>query len=144
MTPAVELALHLNEGRPVTARIQGRTVTDSVPATETVRFIQVSGNMLILLEPPEDDPAHLQLQNALLQMRRLCHWTPDSLRLHKLSGLYAKHLEKQIELADVKFKLKQRKIQEMEQDLEIKCRTLRKLDLEIQKLEREDPSNQDK
>ena len=40
MTPAVELALHLNEGRPVTARIQGRTVTDSVPATETVRSIQ--------------------------------------------------------------------------------------------------------
>ncbi|TKS81586.1 hypothetical protein D9C73_015691 [Collichthys lucidus] len=33
---------------------------------------------------------------------------------------------------------------EIELDLEIKCWTLRKLDLEIQKLEREDPSNQDK
>ena len=28
------------EGRPVMEGIQGRTVTDSVPATETVRFIQ--------------------------------------------------------------------------------------------------------
>ena len=41
------------------------------------------------------------------------------------------------DLADVKIKLKRRKIQEMELDLEIKRWTLRKLDLEIPKLERE-------
>ncbi|KAK0151074.1 hypothetical protein N1851_007765 [Merluccius polli] len=57
MTPAEELALHLNKGRPVMEGIQGGTViTDSVPATQTVHFIQVSGNTLSLLEPPEDDP----------------------------------------------------------------------------------------
>ena len=49
--------------------------------------------------------------------------------------LYAKYLEKQIELADIKIKLMKRKLQEME--LEIKRGTFRKLDLEIQKLERE-------
>ncbi|KAK0143164.1 hypothetical protein N1851_018715 [Merluccius polli] len=46
LTPAEELALHLNKGRPVMEGIQGGTVTDSVPATETVHFIQVSGNTL--------------------------------------------------------------------------------------------------
>ncbi|KAK0148508.1 hypothetical protein N1851_011163 [Merluccius polli] len=56
---------------------------------------------------------------------------------HTVRTLYAKHLERQIELADVKITLKKRKLQEMELDLEIKRRTLRKLDLEIQKLERE-------
>ena len=39
-TPAEELALHLNKGRPVMEGIQGGTVTDSVPASETVRFLQ--------------------------------------------------------------------------------------------------------
>ncbi|KAG8009744.1 hypothetical protein GBF38_010554, partial [Nibea albiflora] len=72
----------------------------------------VSGNTVTLLEPPEDDP------------------TSQTVRT-----LYAKHLEKQIELADVKIRLKKRRLQEMELDLEIKRRTLRKLDLEIQKLE---------
>ena len=33
MTPAEELALHLNKGRPAMEEIQGGTVTDSVPAT---------------------------------------------------------------------------------------------------------------
>ena len=132
LTPAEELALDLNKGRPVMEGIQGGTVTDSVPATETVCFIQgtycstthneinilhcltldflaVSGNTLTLLDPPEDDPvctfdknprlgmccqiliqvllygrgkAHLQLPDALLQMRRLCHWTPEGMRYH--------------------------------------------------------------
>ena len=49
--------------------------------------------------------------------------------------LYTKHLQKQIELADVKIALKKRKLQAMELDIEIKRRTLRKLDLEIEKLE---------
>ncbi|XP_073338375.1 uncharacterized protein [Pagrus major] len=146
MTPAQELALHLNKGRPVMEGIQGGTATDSV------RFIQVSGNTLTLLEPPEDDPgkAHLQMRRLSLDSRRL--EDPDAAQSPKQPGnitsqtvrLYAKHLERQIELADVKIKLKKRKLQEMELDLEIKRRTLRKLDLEIQKLEREDPGNQDK
>ena len=50
--------------------------------------------------------------------------------------LYAKHLEKQIELADIKIKLKKRKLQEMELELEFNRQTLRRLDLEIKKLER--------
>ncbi|KAA0721341.1 hypothetical protein E1301_Tti019759 [Triplophysa tibetana] len=58
--------------------------------------------------------------------------------------LNAKHLERQIEMADVKITLKKRKLQEMELDLEIKHRTLQKLVLEIQKLQREDPNNPDK
>ena len=39
-TPAEELALDLNQGRPVMEGIQGGTATDSVPPTETALFIQ--------------------------------------------------------------------------------------------------------
>ncbi|KAI7799583.1 putative zinc finger and SCAN domain-containing protein 20-like [Triplophysa rosa] len=141
--------------------IQGGPVTDSVPATETVRFIQVSGNRLTLLEPPEDVPGECTYaaaectsadeETVSLDSRRL--EDPDAAQSPKQPGnitsqtvrtLYAKHLERQIELADIKITLKKRKLQEMELDLEIKRRTLRKLDLEIQKLQREDPSNPDK
>ena len=51
--------------------------------------------------------------------------------------LYTKHLERQIELADVKIKVHKKKLQDLDLDMEIKRKTLRKLDLEILKLERE-------
>ncbi|KAK0131304.1 hypothetical protein N1851_033990 [Merluccius polli] len=140
MTPAEELALHLNKGRPVMEGIQGGTVTDSVPAIETVRFIQVSGNTLTLLEPPEDDLGEGTSAAAECTFADEETVSLDSRRLETsqtVRTLYAKHLERQIELADVTITLKKRKLQEMELDLEIKRRTFRKLDLEIQKLERE-------
>ncbi|KAL7400373.1 hypothetical protein ABVT39_011025 [Epinephelus coioides] len=55
-TPAEELALDQNRGRPMVEGIQRGTASDSVPPTETALFIQVSGDTLTLLEPPEDDP----------------------------------------------------------------------------------------
>ena len=51
--------------------------------------------------------------------------------------LYAKHLQRQIQLADVDIQLKKKKIQDLTLESEIKRRTMRKLDLEIKKLERE-------
>lgn len=51
--------------------------------------------------------------------------------------LYTRHLKRQIELAEVKIRLNKKKLQEVDLDMAIKQRTLRKLDLEIQKLERE-------
>ncbi|KAG7999379.1 hypothetical protein GBF38_000419, partial [Nibea albiflora] len=118
--------------------IQGGTVTDPVPATETVHFIQVSGNTVTLLEPPEDDPGEGTSAAAECTSADEETVSVDSRRLETsqtVRTLYAKHLEKQIELADVKIRLKKRRLQEMELDLEIKRRTLRKPDLEIQKLE---------
>ncbi|CAJ1048440.1 hypothetical protein GBF38_000419%2C partial [Xyrichtys novacula] len=138
--------------------IQGGTTTDCVPATQTGCFIQVSGNTLTLLEPPEDDPGEgtsaaagcssADEETILVDFRR--HEDPDSAQPPRQPGninsqtvqaLYAQHLQKQITLADVKIQLKSRKLQETELDLEIKRRTLMKLDLEIQKLEQELPNN---
>ncbi|KAJ8286291.1 hypothetical protein GJAV_G00036780 [Gymnothorax javanicus] len=53
-TPAEELALDLNRGRPILEGIPGGITTDSVPPSETAPFIQVSGNTITLLELPED------------------------------------------------------------------------------------------
>ncbi|KAF1384028.1 hypothetical protein PFLUV_G00137980 [Perca fluviatilis] len=39
-TPAEEVALDLNKGRPIIEGIQGGTSTDSVPPTESAHFIQ--------------------------------------------------------------------------------------------------------
>lgn len=56
---------------------------------------------------------------------------------HTIWQLYATHLKRQIELADVQIRYKKRKMQDMYLKTEIKRGTLRKLDLEIKKLERE-------
>lgn len=56
---------------------------------------------------------------------------------HTSRQLYATHLKRQIELADVQIRYKKRKMQDMNLKTEIKRGTLRKLDLEIKKLERE-------
>ncbi|XP_048058136.1 uncharacterized protein LOC125275333 isoform X2 [Megalobrama amblycephala] len=52
-TTAEELALDLNKGRPVIEGIQGGTATDSGPARDTGLLLQVAGNTLTLLEPPD-------------------------------------------------------------------------------------------
>ncbi|XP_046881830.1 uncharacterized protein LOC124471381 isoform X2 [Hypomesus transpacificus] len=54
-TPAEELSLVLNKGRPVMEGIQGGTATDCVPPTETALLIHVSGDTVTLL-PPDEDP----------------------------------------------------------------------------------------
>lgn len=51
--------------------------------------------------------------------------------------LYTTHLKRQIELTEVKIDVNKRKLQDMDLEMQIKRNTLRKLELEIQKLERE-------
>ncbi|KAI7796082.1 hypothetical protein IRJ41_013654 [Triplophysa rosa] len=134
MTPAEELALHLNKGRPVIEGIQGGPVTDSGECTYAAAECTSADEETVSL-----DSRRLEDPDAAQSPKQ-----PGNITSQTVRTLYAKHLERQIELADVKITLKKRKLQEMELDLEIKRRTLRKLDLEIQKLQREDPSNPDK
>ena len=51
--------------------------------------------------------------------------------------LYAKHLQKQVELAEVKIQREKRNLEVIDLDIEIKKRKLRILDIEIENLERE-------
>jgi len=51
--------------------------------------------------------------------------------------LYTMHLKTQIELSEVKIDVNKRKLQDMDLEMQIKRKTMRKLELEIQKLERE-------
>ncbi|XP_075890912.1 uncharacterized protein LOC142893852 isoform X2 [Nelusetta ayraudi] len=51
--------------------------------------------------------------------------------------LHAQHLQRQIQLADLGIQYKKRKIEDLLLESEIKRKTIRKLDLEIKKLERE-------
>ena len=51
--------------------------------------------------------------------------------------LYTTHLKRQIELTEVKIDVNQRKLQDVDLEMQIKRKTLRKLELEIQNLERE-------
>lgn len=51
--------------------------------------------------------------------------------------LYTTHLKRQIELSEVKIDVNKRKLQDMDLDMQIKRKTLRKLELEIQKLQTE-------
>ncbi|KAL7388660.1 hypothetical protein ABVT39_018620 [Epinephelus coioides] len=51
--------------------IQVGTATDSVSPTETALFLQVSGDTLTLLEPPEDDP-HV-VQCMFMAIRTICN-----------------------------------------------------------------------
>ncbi|CAJ1081765.1 uncharacterized protein LOC128515993 isoform X3 [Xyrichtys novacula] len=78
-----------------------------------------------------------RLNAVLIQVVQKCPINKKLPNSQTVRALYAQYLQKQIALADVKIQLKSRKLQETELDLGIKRRTLRKLDLEIQKLERE-------
>ena len=51
--------------------------------------------------------------------------------------MYGNHLWRQIELADIDIQYKKKKMENLALESEIKKRTIRKLDLEIKKLERE-------
>ncbi|RXN33974.1 C-type lectin domain family 10 member A [Labeo rohita] len=147
-------AEELNKGKPVMEGIQGETDTDSGPARETDLFRQVSGNTLTHLEPPVYDPREGTSavectsddddDDVSLDSRRL--EDPDTVQPDEQPGninsqtvrpLYTTHLKRQIDLAEVKIKVNKRKLQDMDTETEIKRKTLRKLDLEIQKLERE-------
>ncbi|KAK2896335.1 hypothetical protein Q8A67_010823 [Cirrhinus molitorella] len=144
-TAAEELALELNKGKPVIEGIQGGTATDSGLSRETGLFIQVSGNALTLVEPPDYDLPREGTSAASADDDETVT-DPDTVQPDKQFGninsqtvrhVYTTHLKRQIELAEVKIKLKKTKLQDMELDMEIKRKTLKKLDLEIQKLERE-------
>ncbi|XP_076602126.1 uncharacterized protein LOC143329876 isoform X3 [Chaetodon auriga] len=54
-----------------------------------------------------------------------------------IKQLYATHLRRQIQLADVEMAYKTKKLEDLALESEIKRRTMRKLELEIKKLERE-------
>ncbi|XP_060740359.1 uncharacterized protein LOC132855432 isoform X2 [Tachysurus vachellii] len=57
--------------------------------------------------------------------------------------LYGNHLRRQIELADIDIQYKKKKMENLALESQIKKRTIRKLDLEIKKLEREIVCNAD-
>ncbi|XDV28108.1 hypothetical protein PO909_031494, partial [Leuciscus waleckii] len=154
-TPAEELALDLNKGKPVIEGIQGGTATDSGPARETGLFIQLAGNTLTLLEPPDYDSPREATSTAVectsaddetvsLDSRRLedpdigqPDKQPGNINSQTVRNLYTTHLKRQIELTEVKIDVSKRKLQDMDLEMQIKRKTLRKLELEIQKLERE-------
>ncbi|KAL7388921.1 hypothetical protein ABVT39_023412 [Epinephelus coioides] len=94
------------------------------------------GDLLPLLKPIQARRLIAALaQNACVRLPLIkARWYSANF----VRALYGKHLERQIELAEVKIQVEKRKLQEMELDLEIKRRTLVKLDLEIQKLESEE------
>ncbi|XP_042619684.1 uncharacterized protein LOC109089446 isoform X2 [Cyprinus carpio] len=154
-TTAEELALDLNKGKPVIEGIQGGTATDSGPARDTGLFIQVDGNTLTLLEPPDYNSSREATSTAAectsaddetvsLDSRRLedpdigqPDKQPRNISSQTVRYLYTTHLKRQIELTEVKIDVKKRKLQDMDLEMQIKRNTLRKLELEIQKLERE-------
>ncbi|XP_074538431.1 uncharacterized protein LOC141799884 [Halichoeres trimaculatus] len=157
LTPAEELALDLNKGRPVMKGIQGGTVTDSVLATERCAFLQVSGDTVLLLEPPEDDPGEgtsaaaecTSVDEETLSVDSRRHEDLETAPPQNETGninaqtirvLYAKHLQKQVELAGLKIQREKRNLEAIDLDIEIKKRKLKILDMEIQKFEREGES----
>nr|XP_020444955.1 uncharacterized protein LOC109953845 isoform X5 [Monopterus albus] len=56
LTPAEDMALELNKGRPVLEGIPGGKETSIGPSQDATRFIQVSGSTVFLLEPPAQAP----------------------------------------------------------------------------------------
>ncbi|XP_077060455.1 uncharacterized protein LOC143712138 [Siphateles boraxobius] len=154
-TTAEELALDLNKGKPVIEGIQGGTSTDSGPASDTGLFIQMAGSTLTLLEPPDYDSPRLATSTAVectsaddetvsLDSRRFedpdigqPDKQPGNINSQTVIYLYTTHLKRQIELTEVKIFVNKRKLQDMDLEMQIKRKTLRKLELEIQKLERE-------
>ncbi|XP_064849213.1 uncharacterized protein LOC135558916 [Oncorhynchus masou masou] len=147
LTPAEDMALELNKGRPVLEGIPGGKETSIGSSQDATRFIQVSGSTVFLLEPPAQAPddadpgegpsaaatAHDgdddEEETISLDSRR--HESSQAIR-----KLYGNHLRRQIELADIDIQYKKKKMENLALESEIK-RTIRKLDLEIKKLERE-------
>ncbi|XP_055737457.1 uncharacterized protein LOC129822926 isoform X2 [Salvelinus fontinalis] len=148
LTPAEDMALELNKGRPVLEGIPGGKETSIGSSQDATRFIQVSGSTVFLLEPPAQAPddadpgegpsaaatAHDEdddeEETISLDSRR--HESSQAIR-----KLYGNHLRHQIELADIDIQYKKKKMENLALESEIKKRTIRKLDLEIKKLERE-------
>ncbi|XP_073695113.1 uncharacterized protein [Garra rufa] len=131
-TQDLTTAEEFNKEKPVMEGIQGVTDTDSGPSGETDLFSQVSGNTADS-DPREDTSAAVECtsdDDEMLGSRRLEN-------SQTVRPLYTTHLKRQIELAELKIKVNKRKLQDMDTEMEIKRKTLRKLDLEIQKLERE-------
>nr|XP_046187262.1 uncharacterized protein LOC124015818 isoform X2 [Oncorhynchus gorbuscha] len=163
LTPAEDMALELNKGRPVLEGIPGGKETSIGSSQDATRFIQVSGSTVFLLEPPAQAPddadpgegpsaaatAHDgddddEEETISLDSRR--HEDPDAIQWENQPGnissqairkLYGNHLRRQIELADIDIQCKKKKMENLALESEIKKRTIRKLDLEIKKLERE-------
>ncbi|XP_071258993.1 myb/SANT-like DNA-binding domain-containing protein 4 isoform X4 [Salvelinus alpinus] len=133
LTPAEDMALELNKGRPVLEGIPGGKETSIGSSQDATRFIQVSGSTVFLLEPPaqapddaDPDPDAIQWENQ-----------PGNISSQAIGKLYGNHLRRQIELADIDIQYKKKKMENLALESEIKKRTIRKLDLEIKKLERE-------
>ncbi|XP_049433914.1 uncharacterized protein LOC125889801 isoform X2 [Epinephelus fuscoguttatus] len=161
LTPAEDRALELNRGRPVLEGIPGGTDSNINPSQEDASlFIKVSGNTISLLEPPtvaspipeDDDPGEgtsgaadeVDEETVSLDSRRF--EDPDALQdesqpcninSQAIRQLYATHLKRQIQLADLDIEYKRRQMADLSVESEIKRRKLRKLNLEIKKLERE-------
>ncbi|XP_064874598.1 uncharacterized protein LOC135571778 isoform X2 [Oncorhynchus nerka] len=56
LTPAEDMALELNKGRPVLEGIPGGKETSIGSSQDATRFIQVPGSTVFLLEPPAQAP----------------------------------------------------------------------------------------
>ncbi|KAA0713558.1 hypothetical protein E1301_Tti019995 [Triplophysa tibetana] len=143
LTPEEDMALELNKGR-----LPGGKETSIGSSQDATRFIQVSGSTVFLLEPPAQAPddadpgespsaaatAHDgdddEEETISLDSRR--HESSQAIR-----KLYGNHLRRQIELADIDIQYKKKQMENLALESEIKKRTIRKLDLEIKKLERE-------
>ncbi|XP_048012674.1 uncharacterized protein LOC125245894 isoform X1 [Megalobrama amblycephala] len=162
LTPAEDMALELNKGRPVLEGIPGGKETSIGSSQDATRFIQVSGSTVFLLEPPaqapdDADPGESPSAAATahdgdddeeetISVDSIRHEDPDAIQWENQPGnissqairkLYGNHLRRQIELADIDIQYKKKKIENLALESEIKKRTIRKLDLEIKKLERE-------
>ncbi|KAM8881900.1 uncharacterized protein ACB058_001964 isoform 1-T1 [Synchiropus picturatus] len=152
-------------GRPVLVGIPGRTDAKSCPSQVAAHFIQVSASTVSLLDPPtpesptpapeEADPGEGTVAAAAdgdedketISLDSLRHEVgqyvrgesqPVNIDSQAINQLHANHLRRQILLADVDIQYKKKKLEDLALESEIKRRTIRKLDLEIKKLEREE------
>ncbi|XP_064880804.1 uncharacterized protein LOC135574019 isoform X1 [Oncorhynchus nerka] len=102
--------------------------------------------MLIQVKAPVQQQQHMMetmmRRRPSLDSRR--HEDPDAIQWENQPGnissqairkLYGNHLRRQIELADIDIQYKKKKMENLALESEIKKRTIRKLDLEIKKLE---------
>ncbi|KAM9402208.1 uncharacterized protein ACWYII_029434 isoform 2-T2 [Salvelinus alpinus] len=83
LTPAEDMALELNKGRPVLEGIPGGKETSIGSSQDATRFIQVSGSTVFLLEPPaqapddaDPDPDAIQWENQPGNIVRINKRTP--------------------------------------------------------------------
>ncbi|XP_039641492.1 uncharacterized protein LOC120549013 isoform X1 [Perca fluviatilis] len=162
LTPAKDMALQLNKGRPVLEGIPGGKETSIGSSQDATRFIQGSGSTVFLLEPPaqapddadpgegpsaaatahdgdDDEEETISLDSGRHEDPDAIQWEnqPGNISSQAIRKLYGNHLRRQIELADIDIQYKKKKIENLALESEIKKRTIRKLDLEIKKLERE-------